>query len=36
MVRLPSATAKATRTEIKIEPGISDFGAENLFAGRRK
>lgn len=30
MVPLPSATAKATTTEIKLEPGISDYGDKKL------
>lgn len=36
MVPLPSATAKKTTTEIKMEPGISDYGDEKLFPGKRK
>lgn len=36
MVPLPSATAKKTTSEIRMEPGISDDGDEKLFAGKRK
>lgn len=32
MVPLPSATAEKTTTEIKMEPGISDYGDEKLFS----